>query len=293
MANEYVADGIYRVSGLKTKMTDGAWSSDPGMYLVANQSKLASITGASPGEIAFTAGYGHVWQLDADGATWVEVPMTNAALQYALLPYGQVSSSNISSLGTSVAAWPVNRIYGISGGSWKTRHPITDLPEYTSGTAVLVKECAMIDTDNAASVYIVYRYITATGDIYTAYQMDSSSTMTAWSKVAKTADLGDICQSFDALPTSSLSIGGGWVDLALTTNPDEILEAALSGHCVINLIYDSTETIICHQSETFRSGSNTNVFFTGMFLDNVLFIINIKVTASSAQAMIAGTISLS
>lgn len=178
MANEYVADGIYRVSGLKTKMTDGAWSSDPGMYLVADELKLSSITGASPGEIAFTAGYGHVWQLDAYGTTWVE-----------------------------------------------------------------------IQTPRSLSI--------------------------------------------NATPVSSLSIGGGWVDLALDRSYDDILRAASSGKCVINLVYGSTETIACHQSETFRYGNNTNVSFTGMFLDNVLFIINIMVTASSAQAMIAGTIALS
>ena len=78
MANEYIADGIYRVSGLETTLKNGSWVSDAGTYLVTGQAKLADIPEANPGDVAFTAGYTHIWQLDTDGTTWVELPKTSA-----------------------------------------------------------------------------------------------------------------------------------------------------------------------------------------------------------------------
>ena len=78
MANEYIADGIYHVSGFDTTLKNGAWVSDAGTYLVTGQAKLASIPNANPGDIAFTAGYTQIWQLDTDGTTWVELPKTAA-----------------------------------------------------------------------------------------------------------------------------------------------------------------------------------------------------------------------
>ena len=78
MTNELIADGIYRVSGMETSLKNGAWVSDAGTYLVTDQTKLADIPEARPGDIAFTAGYGHIWQLDVDSTTWVELPKTAA-----------------------------------------------------------------------------------------------------------------------------------------------------------------------------------------------------------------------
>ena len=178
MASEYVADGVYRVSGMKTQMKDGAWSSDPGMYLVADQTKLASIEGATPGDRAFTAGYRKVWQLAADGTTWVEMP----------------------------------------------------------------------------------------GKSFTV----------------------------NAVPVSALTLGGGWVDLAMTADCDEILAAASSGRCVINLQYDNYTKVVCMQRETVQYPNLTpQVFFTGMFLDNAMYIINVMITATDAQAAVIGTVPIS
>ena len=73
--NHKIADGIYRVGISDTILTDGVWRSngDTGAYLVESQAKLASIPDAGPGDIAFTAGYQKMWQMDTDGTTWVAI----------------------------------------------------------------------------------------------------------------------------------------------------------------------------------------------------------------------------
>lgn len=74
-----IADGVWQVGSAETYLKDGAWVSDGGgAYLVDNQTKLALIPDARPGDVAFTAGYKKIWQLDTDGATWVEFSASTA-----------------------------------------------------------------------------------------------------------------------------------------------------------------------------------------------------------------------
>ena len=72
---EKIADGIYQVGSSDTRLTDGMWMTSGAManYLVESESKLASIPNAEPGDIAFTAGFKKVWQLDVDGQTWTSM----------------------------------------------------------------------------------------------------------------------------------------------------------------------------------------------------------------------------
>lgn len=99
MTNELIADGIYRVSGMETSLKNGAWVSDAGTYLVTDQTKLADIPEARPGDIAFTAGYGHIWQLDVDSTTWVELPKTAAGTAAT-----QAAASATAAAGSASAA---------------------------------------------------------------------------------------------------------------------------------------------------------------------------------------------
>ena len=99
MTNELIADGIYRVSGMETSLKNGAWVSDAGTYLVTNQTKLADIPDARPGDIAFTAGYSHIWQLDVDSTTWVELPKTAAGTAAT-----QAAASATAAAGSASAA---------------------------------------------------------------------------------------------------------------------------------------------------------------------------------------------
>ena len=99
MTNELIADGIYRVSGMETSLKNGAWVSDAGTYLVTDQTKLADIPEARPGDIAFTAGYGHIWQLDVDSTTWVELPKTAAGTAAS-----QAAASATAAAGSASAA---------------------------------------------------------------------------------------------------------------------------------------------------------------------------------------------
>lgn len=71
MAGKMIADGVYRVDG--TVLEDGTWKQNAGSYLVESQAKLASIPDAEPGDIAYTAGFKNMWQLDTDGSTWVSL----------------------------------------------------------------------------------------------------------------------------------------------------------------------------------------------------------------------------
>ena len=73
--NNQIANGIYRINIDETVLRDGAWhkTGATSVYLVESQSKLASIPDAAPGDIAYTAGYEYMWQLDTDGTTWVSV----------------------------------------------------------------------------------------------------------------------------------------------------------------------------------------------------------------------------
>ena len=102
MANEYIADGIYRVSGLETTLKNGSWVSDAGTYLVTGQAKLASIPNANPGDIAFTAGYTQIWQLDTDGTTWVELPKTAATTAAAAAATSATEAAASAATATAV-----------------------------------------------------------------------------------------------------------------------------------------------------------------------------------------------
>lgn len=102
MANEYIADGIYRVSGLETTLKNGSWVSDAGTYLVTGQAKLASIPGAQPGDVAFTAGYTQIWQLDTDGTTWVELPKTAATTAAAAAATSATEAAASAAAATAV-----------------------------------------------------------------------------------------------------------------------------------------------------------------------------------------------
>ena len=60
-------------SGLSHVVEDGAVKEVPTFsYLVSGQSDLASIEDATAGSIAYTAGFGSMWQLGLDG-NWVEI----------------------------------------------------------------------------------------------------------------------------------------------------------------------------------------------------------------------------
>ena len=102
MANEYIADGIYHVSGFDTTLKNGAWVSDAGTYLVTGQAKLASIPNANPGDIAFTAGYTQIWQLDTDGTTWVELPKTAATTAAAAAATSATEAAASAATATAV-----------------------------------------------------------------------------------------------------------------------------------------------------------------------------------------------
>lgn len=226
MASEYVAEGVYRVSGLRTRMKDGGWSSDPGIYLVADQTKLASIEGATPGDRAFTAGYRNVWQLAADGTTWVELPATIASAVAQAAASASAAAEDAARAASAVASIPA---------------------DYTT----MANDVATLKTEAAKSLII------------------------------------------NAVPASALALGGGWVDLAMDKTCAEILEAAASGRCVINLQYDNYTKVVCTQRETAQYSSLTEVLFTGMTLDNAMFIINVKITATNAQASVIGTVAIS
>ena len=75
MSDHMLADGVYRTDTDEVKLLDGKWQkADEVMtVLIANESKLSSITGAAPGSMAYTAGFKHMWQLDTDGTTWVPI----------------------------------------------------------------------------------------------------------------------------------------------------------------------------------------------------------------------------
>ena len=120
MANKYIADGIYLVRAHDTKLLNGAWVSEAGTYLVADQTKLAQITGVSPGDIAFTAGYAHIWQMDTDGATWVELPKSSSQsagltddVKTALLRVAE-KVDNIDSSSANCYQGLYNALYGIA-----------------------------------------------------------------------------------------------------------------------------------------------------------------------------------
>lgn len=227
MASEYVAEGVYRVSGLRTRMKDGAWSSDPGMYLVADQTKLASIEGATPGDRAFTAGYRNVWQLAADGTTWVELPATIASAVAQAAASASAAAEDAARAASAVASIPA---------------------DYTT----MANDVAALKTEAAKSLTI------------------------------------------NAVPASALTLGGGWVDLAMTVDCDEILAVAATGRCVINLQYNDYTKVVCTQRETVQYPNLTpQVFFTGMSLDTPMYIINVLITADGAQAAVIGTVPIS
>jgi len=137
MTNELIADGIYRVSGMETSLKNGAWVSDAGTYLVTNQTKLADIPDARPGDIAFTAGYGHIWQLDVDGTTWVELPKTAAGTAAS-----QAAASATAAAGSASAA---------AASASQAQTVAASIPaDYTSlSNSVVDLKSALDDTENA------------------------------------------------------------------------------------------------------------------------------------------------
>ena len=135
MTNELIADGIYRVSGMETSLKNGAWVSDAGTYLVTNQTKLAEIPEARPGDIAFTAGYGHIWQLDVDSTTWVELPKTAAgtaatqAAASATAAAGSASAAAASASQAQTVAASIPADYtSLSNSVVDLKSAITNLP---------------------------------------------------------------------------------------------------------------------------------------------------------------------
>ena len=57
---EYTKDGkVYKHSAASSVM-------------IASSSELSGLTGYEPGSIAFTAGFGNMWQLDASGQ-WISI----------------------------------------------------------------------------------------------------------------------------------------------------------------------------------------------------------------------------
>lgn len=88
----------------------------------------------------------------------------------------------------------------------------------------------------------------------------------------------------NATPVSTSNLSQ-WTNLTLDKDNTEILAAAASGNCIINLNIFGT-TIICHQWER----STNSIFFTGLQLDNALFIYNINITQSAASVLRIGYI---
>lgn len=73
--NEIMA-GVFRTDTVQTSIKDGAWHTQDGnrmSFLIADESKLDLLTGFAPGSTAHTAGFKKMWELAADGETWVQV----------------------------------------------------------------------------------------------------------------------------------------------------------------------------------------------------------------------------
>lgn len=148
MTNELIADGIYRVSGMETSLKNGAWVSDAGTYLVTDQTKLADIPEARPGDIAFTAGYGHIWQLDVDSTTWVELPKTAAGTAAT-----QAAASATAAAGSASAA---------AASASQAQTVAASIPaDYTSlsNSVVDLKSAVDIISDPAYNMYNVSNVI--------------------------------------------------------------------------------------------------------------------------------------
>lgn len=152
----------------------------------------------------FMGSNGHVyvaWQInaEADISAWVRLAssddVTAACAPYAeaILPYGQISISNVGTTGNSVTLWPQNKIYGISNGI--TSSHVTDLPVY-SKYGLLIKESAL----GSQGIYIRYVYTNADGDTYTAWQLNTTTALSSWKKLLTDADAGDLLA-----PTESTS----------------------------------------------------------------------------------------
>ena len=71
-----IMDGVFSTGTATTVLQDGVWcvkDGDRKSFLIADESKLALLTGMAPGSRAHTAWYKKMWELDVDGATWVPV----------------------------------------------------------------------------------------------------------------------------------------------------------------------------------------------------------------------------
>ena len=154
MTNELIADGIYRVSGMETSLKNGAWVSDAGTYLVTNQTKLADIPDARPGDIAFTAGYSHIWQLDVDSTTWVELPKTAAGTAAT-----QAAASATAAAGSASAA---------AASASQAQTVAASIPaDYTSLSNSVVDLKSALTNETNARILLAGRVTTAEGDIDT------------------------------------------------------------------------------------------------------------------------------
>ena len=153
MTNELIADGIYRVSGMETSLKNGAWVSDAGTYLVTDQTKLADIPEARPGDIAFTAGYGHIWQLDVDSTTWVELPKTAAGTAAS-----QAAASATAAAGSASAA---------AASASQAQTVAASIPaDYTSlSNSVVDLKSALKSGEEQDAVYHLGFYLDENGDL--------------------------------------------------------------------------------------------------------------------------------
>ena len=123
---------------------------------------------------------------------------------------------------------------------------------------------------------------TPVGNIAQAVAAANAAAQTAQGAMAQ------IGLAVNATPSTIPGVRVGWVPVTLDKTNAEVIQAAQSGKCVVNLpLYG--ETIICHQAE--RSGNS--IYFIGMNVDNsALFVYAVLINASSAQAALLGSLAM-
>lgn len=123
---------------------------------------------------------------------------------------------------------------------------------------------------------------TPVGNIAQAVAAANAAAQTAQGAMAQ------IGLSVNATPSTIPGVRVGWVPVTLDKTNAEVIQAAQSGKCVVNLpLYG--ETIICHQAE--RSGNS--IYFIGINVDNsALFVYAVLINASSAQAALLGSLAM-
>jgi len=120
---------------------------------------------------------------------------TNAGVIGAIMPAGQVMPSNVSSFGSSVENWPLNRIFGIASNI--TASHVTDLPEY-GVYGMLVKETAIYPN----GIFVKYTYTNALQHAYTAWELNQSSEKSPWVRMTTSDDIKGI----DAVIAQSINL---------------------------------------------------------------------------------------